>query len=514
MMKAKSKDSTREDDTRASGIRESDHGGRTRELPHEAGSSGTQPSLPSTTSDAAAGAEGRANPSSRRREYVRWVLMGSRLEFSLRRTPARRDAVVDASAPGPQITSPDAVRTQPELTVDVSHLTSERLQPKAEPAQPRGAALDGLAAPEDVTTTSTPSTPAMPTDADRDVRDVSTRAVSDVSEEFDISEEELDAWEDLISSDDELASEGERRASGGRPSVRGASGLAKRASPKELDACLHLLAEFAVRVTIGPLAPAWVPEVQRAAGVLRSAAPVSQNATSSVLLAGLGSLVDIGSREQVSQLMSELARSLPEWPAWASDLASEARRRERRILHELLLARDGLQAPIRERLEQEMSLERLRLVTPEELAAAFDFSVERARQLSEHVRSYAAERQARPPDLGGPVARKSGGSRVSPGRSSALWGAVAELEQHAQAFSDCDEDQRGELRAARARRRDALSRVNLLLAESGELELLETLVPCAVTERILRLRSWFGVDAEGASMNDVKTRSGEPDDAH
>jgi hypothetical protein len=257
-----------------------------------------------------------------------------------------------------------------------------------------------------------------------------------------------------------------------------------------------------------------VPEVQRATGVLRSAAPVSKDATSSVLLAGLGSLVDIGSREQVSQLITELARSLPGWPAWASDVASEARRRERRILHELLLARDGLQAPTRERLEQEMSLERLRLAVPEELAAAFDFSVERARQLSEDVRAYASERQARLPDVSGFVARKSGGSRVLPGRSSALWEAIADLEQHAQAFVDCDEDQRSELRVARARRRDALRRVNLLLAENGEFELLEKLVPCAVTERILRLRSWFGVDAEVASMNDVKTRAGERDDAH
>jgi hypothetical protein len=354
----------------------------------------------------------------------------------------------------------------------------------------------------------------MPTDADRDVRNVATRAVSDVSEEFDISEEELDAWEDLISSDDELASADVRRATAGALAARGSNGLSRQPSRKELDASLHLLAEFAVRVAIGPLAPAWASEVQRATGVLRSAAPVSQDATSSVLLAGLGSLVDIGSREQVLQLLSELARSLPGWPAWARDFASEARRRERRILRELLLARDGLQASTRERLEQEMSLERLHLAGPEELAAAFDLSVERARQLSADVGAYASERQARPPDVSGSVARRPGASRVSPGRSSALWGAVTDLEQHAQAFVDCDEDQRSDLRLARARRRDALSRVNLLLAESGELELLETLVPCAVTERILRLRSWFGADAEVASMNDVKTRAGEPDDAH
>jgi hypothetical protein len=514
MMKAKSKDAPL-DDTRASGIRESGHGGPTREVPPDTARFEAQPASHSSASEPARVAEARVNPSSRRREYVRWVLLGSRLEFSLRRSPARRDAGADASTAGRQIASSDGPRTQAELTVGAHPLTLEPLRPKADgPAQPRGAALDGLAAPEDAISTSTPSTPSMPTDADHDVRNVSTRAVSDVSEEFDISEEELDAWEDLISSDDELTKQDEQRTSAGAPSVRGVNGPVKRASRGDLDASLHLLAEFAVRVAIGPLAPAWIPEVQRAAGLLRSAPPVSQDPTSLALLSSLGSLVEIGSREQVLQSTSELPRSLLEWPAWASDLASEAQRRERRILHELLLARDGLKARERERLEQEMSLERLRVAGPEELAAAFDISVDRARQLTEDVAAYASEREARPPEVSSSAPRQSGASRASPGPSSAVWGAVADLEQHSRAFADCDEDQRSDLRLARARRRNALSRVNLLLAENGEIELLEMLVPCAVTERIRRLRSWFGVDTEGASIDDVKTSAGEPYDAH
>ncbi len=344
--------------------------------------------------------------------------------------------------------------------------------------------------------TSTPSTAPMSSDADHDVSDVDDTTLSEASEEFDISEEELDAWEDVITSD-AVASADRSPVVGQGPTVRGPEGGRQEGARKEVSAALHVLADYSVRVSIGPVSDAWVPELQRAATGLLSAQSLSQGPTSSALLSRLVWLVDGGSRQELFELVSALPAGVLGWPEWASDLGGEARRRERRILHELFLARDGLDAEQRQRLEREMTLDQLRVAAPEALAAAFQAPLERALELCQVVRAYCAEREARPPDTGGSTAARAGELSGFPVGSSTFWAALEQLEQHCQKFADCDEDDSTELRALRQRRRDALTRVNLLLAEDGEIELLDMLVPCALTERIRRLRSWFGVDAEG-----------------
>ena len=83
-----------------------------------------------------------------------------------------------------------------------------------------------------------------------------------------------------------------------------------------------------------------------------------------------------------------------------------------------------------------------------------------------------------------------------PGQAlEAVSGALSELEQRSRELDGHDEDQDAEQRLARVRQRAALTRVNLLLAERGELDLLDVLEPCATAERVERLREWLSSDA-------------------
>jgi hypothetical protein len=189
-------------------------------------------------------------------------------------------------------------------------------------------------------------------------------------------------------------------------------------------------------------------------------------------------------REELLLALGQLPALLADWPAPLANLGREARRRERRILRELFNGLDGLNADRRSRVAQQMRLELLSIATPESLAQTFETSLERARELSQVLATYRAERQAEPPDVG---------NWVGLGR------AVGELARCARDFDDCDEEQRQEQRLARRRRREASTRVDLLLAERGELELLQTLEPCCFAERIERLRAWLSSGTEKGS---------------
>jgi hypothetical protein len=165
---------------------------------------------------------------------------------------------------------------------------------------------------------------------------------------------------------------------------------------------------------------------------------------------------------------------------------------ERRIMRELFAALDGLLPAQRRRLEREMTLEKLALATPEELSRELETPIERARALSELVVSYFRERQ----------------TRAATDSLQSLSGALDELEQRSRELDEHDEDQDAEQRLARVRRRAALTRVNLLLAERGELDLLEVLEPCAIAERVERLREWLSSDARSDAARTAAMRQG------
>ncbi len=308
--------------------------------------------------------------------------------------------------------------------------------------------------------------------------------------------------------------------------------------PEDLAPSVQLLADFALKLSIGPVSKLWVPDVRRAAEALRIAGKhrqeVALSAAASHLLElldgealdgegqtdrfvdagsdGLGDTpgleagdahrttepspssrsaptgyaapIDGDTRDGILHVVSGLAGLLPEWPAPAQDLAEEARRREQRIVRELFTVVDGLNRDQRCRLEEQMRFEELGLSTPEALSDEFEAPIERTRELSLVFQAYRMERQARAPDVGNAI----GLSR-----------AMDELEKRAREFEDCDEEQGKEQRLARRRRRQALTRVNLLLAERGELEWLDVLEPLSVTERVEQLRQLLSAAPEGLS---------------
>jgi hypothetical protein len=293
--------------------------------------------------------------------------------------------------------------------------------------------------------------------------------------------------------------------------------------PADIVAPAQLLADFALKLSLGPVSRAWVPEVRRSAEALlvtgKHRHETALAALSARLLSLLPSLpttdtapsldagpsldaapsldvtptlsegpapqtIDGEQREQILHEVSRLAGVLPEWPAPAQDLAEEARRRETRIMRELLTVVDGFKRDQRARLEEHMRIEELAAMTPSAIAEEFEAPLERASQLSLVLDSYCQERQTRAPDVANALA---------------LGRALSELARKSRAFDDCDPEQKDAQRVLRIERRKALSSVNLLLAERGELEWLDQLEPLSIGERIERLSSWF----ESAGLESV-----------
>lgn len=163
-------------------------------------------------------------------------------------------------------------------------------------------------------------------------------------------------------------------------------------------------------------------------------------------------------------------------------IPARALNNEPRIVRELLCAIDGLLPMRRRRVEERMTLQQLGRATPELLAAELATPLERARAVGQLVAEYLRERQTRASEAD---------------NCQRLIDAVEELARRARELEACDEDRDEEQRMARSRRRDALRRVNVLLAERGELDLLDELEPCAVAARLMRLRAWLNAEAAG-----------------
>jgi hypothetical protein len=291
--------------------------------------------------------------------------------------------------------------------------------------------------------------------------------------------------------------------------------------PDELVASAHFLADFAIKLWFGPLSRGWAPEVQRCARVLLAAGKQRREAALSGVSARLVDLMSPESldgnasddawgaldgadataagtarpdasantlsgevREQVLHELTRLAGLLPEWPEFAQDLAEEARRREGRVMRELLTSVDGLRRDLRARLEEQMRLEQLEALTVEALADELEVPQERAVELQRVLAAYRQDRETRRPDLNNTLG---------------IHMALSELEQRANDFDDCDPEDKRSQRECREKRRLAMSRVTLLLAERGELEWLELLEGLSIGERTERLRQWLDAAAERPS---------------
>jgi hypothetical protein len=186
-------------------------------------------------------------------------------------------------------------------------------------------------------------------------------------------------------------------------------------------------------------------------------------------------LIESGVREQILEVSRGLSVWLPGWPEPGRELGTVASSRGQRIVRELGAALDGLTGEQRARLEQ-WGLDALSGMGSEELAERLSTPLSRARALRLLVRGYELERQAQPPDVG---------------NRTALELAWAELARCARAFEACDGEQGPEEQLARRKRREAVTRLRSLLAERGELPLLESLTPCSTSELLERLRVWL-----------------------
>ena len=240
------------------------------------------------------------------------------------------------------------------------------------------------------------------------------------------------------------------------------------------DAAIELLVDFAYRLALGPVSEEWMAAGAGAARTLKHAARGGWQPHLLASFEALERLLDEGARTRALPVVWRLSDSVPEWPARARNLRETARGRERRVVSELLASIDGLRAGPRASLAQEKPLAHLTGASSELLAAELETPVERARELAQLVALYEAERRSSPVDVG---------------HQAALRHATIELDRCQREFESRDED----LRDVRRQRRQALTRVNLVLAERGDLELLDELEPLPVAERVERLSVLIGL---------------------
>jgi hypothetical protein len=239
---------------------------------------------------------------------------------------------------------------------------------------------------------------------------------------------------------------------------------------------LELLVLLAQRLALGPVSDEWLTAGTAAAHALKLAARGGWQPHLLASFESLERLLAEGARIRALPLLWRLSDSVSEWPAPARSLRDSSRARERRIANELLASVDGLRVRARQQFAAEKTLSHLVGSTAELLADELDTPIERAEELARRVASYEAERRARPIDIG---------------HQTALREAVIELDRRQRQFDASDES----ARAARQERREALLRVNLVLAERGDLALLDELEPLAVAERVERLSALIGLGA-------------------
>jgi hypothetical protein len=259
--------------------------------------------------------------------------------------------------------------------------------------------------------------------------------------------------------------------------------------PDGLEGAVKLLADFALKLALGSVSGLWMPDVRQATATLEAAARRREQAALTAALSRLQGSLEVSAPDGAARItILEALHALPElvaeWPESAADLTRATRVRGQRILHELFSILDGLPSELRTRLERQMTLEELSGCSPEALANALDTPLERAQELGEIVAAYTLERQAEPPDTG---------------NLRGLARALDELIQRCREFDERDGEPGNRLRLARQRRREALMRINLLLIERGELELVDNLEPCEASERIERLRDWLDSSAQRQS---------------
>jgi hypothetical protein len=194
--------------------------------------------------------------------------------------------------------------------------------------------------------------------------------------------------------------------------------------------------------------------------------------------AGPTPYVDSDTASQLHALYTRLSAQMPE--AFGALDKSDGRRLL--LLESLLLQVPGMYRRTLEKLYAAglSSLEQLNRAAPEELAAAAGIDTQLARAVTERIQRFERERGA------------AGGGDLRARAIERMRGSLAELVQLHERFERAEQNEAAaEKRAARRAREAAALEVNLLLAELGELQVIEELRRSPMRDKIGRVERYL-----------------------
>jgi hypothetical protein len=261
-----------------------------------------------------------------------------------------------------------------------------------------------------------------------------------------------------------------------------------QASAVELPrAELEFLGDFALQLALGPLSALWIREAKPALAVVRSAAAQAGKAELTLALETLDRAFAEPPHARIEGVYRQTVLNglllLEPWLPMPRDVMTAKAHRERLIIDQLLAHAMGVTSVARQRLKDKgyANLDRLSEVDARVLAEQAELTPEQAQNLLSAFGDYVKSHAERAP-LAGRTYTQS------------INDALLRLESSAAAFDyTCNGDDAREKRTARRRRQQAITAMNLLLAELGEAELLGELARCSVNERLERLREWIAL---------------------
>jgi hypothetical protein len=250
---------------------------------------------------------------------------------------------------------------------------------------------------------------------------------------------------------------------------------------------LEFLGEFALQLALGPLSALWVREAKPALMAVRNAGAHAGNPALTLALETLERAFAEPPNTRIDDAYRQTVLNglllLEPWLPTPRDVMQAKALRERLIIEELLAHTLGVTAVARQRLKDKgyANLDRLAEVDARVLAEQAELTPEQAQNLLSAFSDYVKAHAERAP-LAGRTYTQS------------INDALLRLESSAAAFDyTCNGDDAREKRTARRRRQQAITAMNLLLAELGEAELLGELARCSVDERLELLREWIAL---------------------
>ena len=263
--------------------------------------------------------------------------------------------------------------------------------------------------------------------------------------------------------------------------------------------------DFLLELVVGPVSKLWLDIARPAVESIRKGAAelgqeplvVALNAFEECLSAAarsVGSKVEGPEREALIRAHAALSAALPQ----AFDLVKERDQREPLVVRHLLLQVPGVHKVTIDKLYAAglASLDALCRSSVDDLVQVGRLERDRADAISSRFRQYWSERAAQPVHKADDRARKK------------LATLLEQLANSHRAFqrAEADEDREKKRDARNARRATALA-INVLLAQLGEVDLVEELERSPTDRRIERVRSYVDVMARARPAQQQKEAS-------